>query len=229
MKAVTTFLITLTLVLTGATASATTMLGENLLIDPGFEGPLTFEPPFEGRWVGFSCPPEFNCGTAEPGVDFGVFSSPNNPRNGEQSLELGIYDYSGLFVGVFQEVTGLHAGLKATFSGWIAGLAEGGSALPGTELRIEFFDSASGNEIARTDDLTPTLTETYEQFMVMDIVPAGADAARVVFVLESFEGPANLHVAFLDDASFTVVPLPGALILMLGALLPLSLFRKRAA
>ena len=61
------------------------------------------------------------------------------------------------------------------------------------------------------------------------MVPVGADTARMVFVLQSFTGPAGLNVAFLDDTSFSVVPLPGALILMLGALGSLSLFRKRVA
>lgn len=138
-------------------------------------------------------------------------------------------DFSGTFVGVLQQVTGLSPGLTATFSGWLAGLSEGGSADSGVEIRIEWSDSASGQEIARTQDLRPTPSDTYEMFSLTDIVPAGADTATLVFDLQSFTGPAGLNVAFLDDASFSVVPLPGALILMLGALGSLSLFRKRVA
>ena len=222
MKAFATFLITLTLALVGSAASATTMLGENLLGNPGFEFDIVYEPPFDDNWLGFS-------GPGEPGVDTGVFNSINNPRTGDLSLELGIYDFSGTFAGAFQEVTGLSPGLPTMFSGWIAGLTEGGSVEPGLEIRIEWIDSASGQEIGRTDDLTPTLTDTYEMFSLPGIVPAGADTARLVFVIQSVLGPANLNVAFLDDASFTVVPVPAALILMLSALAPLSLFRKRVA
>ncbi len=223
MKAVATFLMTVTLALASSAASATTMLGENLLGNSGFESFIAFEgPPPEGDWFAFG-------GEGEGGVNFGAFSSPNNPRTGEASAEIFIFDFSGTFVGIFQEVTGLHAGLDATFSGWLTGLSEGGSVNSGVEIRIEWFDSASGNEIARTDNLTPMLTDTWEMFSVMDIVPAGADAARVVFDLQSVLGPAGLNVAFLDDASFTVVPVPAALILMLSALAPLSLFRKRVA
>lgn len=221
MRTVATVLMTLTLALASSAASAA-VIGQNLLVNPGFEDPITFEPPFEGKWVGFQ-------GPGEPFVNLFVGSSPFNPRTGDQSLEVVIFDFSGTFIGVFQEVTGLSPGLKATFSGWIAGISEGGSAAPGTEIRIEWVDSASGQEIGRTDNLTPVLTDTYEQFSLMDIVPVGADTARVVFVLQSFTGPANLHEAFLDDTSFSVVPLPGALILMLSALAPLSLLRKRVA
>lgn len=222
MKAVATFLMTLTLALAGSAASAA-VIGENLLGNPGFESPIEFlPPPPDNDWFAFG-------GAGEGGVDFGAFSSTNNPRTGEQSAEIFISDFSGTFVGIFQEVTGLSAGLPATFSGWIAGTSEGGSVNSGVEIRIEWFDSASGNEIARTDNLTPMLTDNWEMFSVMDIVPAGADAARVVFDLQSLLGPAGLNVAYLDDTSFSVIPVPGALILMLSALAPLSLFRKRVA
>ena len=223
MRTVTTFLIALALASVGSAASASVVPGENLLGNSGFESDIAFLPPIpDNDWFAFG-------GAGEGGVNFGAFSSTNNPRTGERSAEIFIFDFSGTFVGIFQEVTGLHAGQEAAFTGWLTGLSQGGSVDSGVEIRIEWVDSASGNEIGRTSNLTPELTDTWEMFSVMDTVPVGADAARVVFDLQSQFGPAGLNVAFLDDASFTVVPLPGALILMLGALGSLSLFRKRLA
>lgn len=222
MRAIATSLISLSLALAGSAASAATM-GENLLGNAGFESPIEFlPPPPENDWFAFG-------GAGEGGENFGAFSSTNNPRTGERSAEIFIFDFSGTFVGIFQEVDGLQPGLETRFSGWLTGLSEGGSADSGVEIRIEWVESASGNEIGRTDSLMPALTDTWEMFSVMGTVPEGADAARMVFDLQSFTGPAGLNVAFLDDTSFTVVPLPGALILMLGALGSLSLFRKRLA
>jgi len=197
MKAFATFLFTLTLALAASAASA------NLLSNPGFESDIVYDAVPPDNWLGFSNP-----GVGVPVENFGVFSSTNNPRTGEQSLEVYISDFSGTFVGALQQVTGLTSGLAATFSGWIAGTSEGGSAAPGLEIRIEWIDFASGQEIARTGNLTPTPGDTYEFFSLTDIVPAGADAATLVFVLESFTGPANLQVAFLDDTEFSVAPIP---------------------
>src|SRR5210317_1338690 len=116
MKAFTRFLMALALALAGSTASAATMLGENLLGNSGFESDIAFLPPIpDNDWFAFG-------GAGEGGVNFGAFSSTNNPRTGERSAEIFIFDFSGTFVGIFQEVTGLHAGQEAAFTGWLTGL-----------------------------------------------------------------------------------------------------------
>lgn len=225
MKTVTTFLITLALALAGSAASAAA-IGTNLLANPGFEDPIVYggDPPFDFNWLNFG-----DNVFAEPGVNWGAGSSPINPRTGDGALEMFIFDFSGTFVGVLQQVTGLSPGQPVEFRGWHAGFSEGGSVDSGVEIRIEWFDSASGVEIGRTPNLTPTPGDTYEEFVLPGIVPTGADSATLVVALVSQFGPAGLNVIELDDTSFTVVPLPGALILMLGALGSLSLFRKRVA
>ncbi len=224
MKAVTAIFTALLLALAATSASAVS-IGENLLSNPGFESDIVYEgqQPFDFNWLGFGDL------RAEPVVNWGAFSSDNNPRTGDRSLEIYINDFSGTFVGVLQQVIDLSPGLPVEFRGWLAGASQGGSIDSGVQIRIEWFDSASGVEIGRTGNLTPTPSESYEQFFLSGIVPPGADLATLVFALQSETGPAGLNVAFVDDTSFTVVPLPGALILMLGALVPLSLFRKRVA
>ena len=219
MKTVATTLFALFLA-AASSASSAAVLGENLLSNPGFEEDIVFEPPFDEKWVGFVGP------DGEPFLNLFVGSTDFNPRTGDRSLEVVIRDFSGTFIGVFQQVTGLTPGLTATFSGWLAGLSEGGSADSGVELRIEWFDSSTGMEVGRTPDLMPDPGETYEQFSLTDVVPEGADSANVVLALQSFTGPAGLNVVFLDDASFTVVPLPGGLIMLLGALASLPFFRR---
>jgi len=66
----------------------------NLLTNPGFEDPITFDgAPFVGFWEGFSAG--------------GVSSSANGsttPLSGAQHLELTIAGGANLFAGAFQEV-----------------------------------------------------------------------------------------------------------------------------
>jgi hypothetical protein len=222
MKTVTTLFAALLLAFAATSASAIS-LGENLLGNAGFEEPIVYEPPADGNWLAFFGPVD--------GPLPKLFSGTTNEfaRTGDQSLLLRILDLSGSFVGAVQQVSGLTPGLTATYSGWLAGFSAGGSIDSGMQFRIEWIDSGTGQEIGRTPNVTPTPGDTWEMFMVTGVVPEGADTANVVAVMQSFTGPAAANVAYIDDTSFTVVPLPGALLLMLGALVPLGAFRKRSA
>lgn len=222
MKVISRSLVALLLAFAWSSASAIST-GENLIGNGGFEDPIVYEPPADGNWLGFFGPTD--------GPFPKLFSGSTNEfvRTGEGSLLLQILDLSGTFVGAVQQISGLEAGQPVEFSGWHAGYSQGGSIDPGLELRIEWINSESGEEVGRTPNVTPTPGETWEMFLVSGVVPEGADTANVVAVLQSFTGPALLNTVYLDDVHVAVVPLPGALLLMLGALVPLGAFRKRTA
>ncbi len=207
MKTLSALLSAVVLTAIASTASA------NLIVNGGFEDPVTYDgPPFVGSWEGFS-------GSASAGAG----NSAAMPRTGAQALDVAIFGEANTFAGVFQDVDGLIAGQTTLFSGWHLSLGDVG----GIEIRIEWRDSVTDTEIARTANLTPIIGNSYEEFSLSAIVPTGADTARVVYVLQSFGAGPNQQV-FVDDVSFVVdalVPEPTTLGLIgLGGLM---LFRLR--
>jgi hypothetical protein len=178
----------------------------NLLFNPGFEDPITFDgPPFVGSWEGFS----------------GGGSSANNsalmPNTGLQSLGLSINTTPNTFAGAFQDVPGLVSGTEYTFGGWHAT-----TSIPlslGVEIRIEWRNSLSNTEISRTPNLTPVPLELYSPFDLTAIVPVGANTARVVYAIQSFStSPLGNGTVDVDDVSFAEaaapVPEPASLVLL---------------
>jgi hypothetical protein len=175
---------------------------QNSLVDPSFEGTLTFDgPPFVGTWEGF------NAG----GSSTSEFST-EMPRTGAQSLELNIGPDANLFAGAFQDVLAA-AGSNVTFSVWHKDLSPGNGQ--GIEMRMEYRNSTSDTEISRTANATPaTLGAEYELFSLSGVVPAGADLIRAVYAIQSFGGTLNQQI-FVDDASLTgVIPEPASIVLL---------------
>lgn len=174
---------------------------QNSLVDPSFEGTLTFDgAPFVGSWEGFSA----------GGSSTSEFST-EMPRTGAQSLEVNIGPDANLFAGAFQDVLAA-AGSDVTFSVWHKDLS--GSNGQGIEMRLEFRNSISDTEISRTPNAIPvTLGAEYELFSLSGEVPVGADLIRAVYAIQSFGGTLNQQI-FVDDASLTgVVPEPASLLL----------------
>lgn len=167
----------------------------NLLTDPSFEGTLTFDgPPFVGSWEGFSSGPA-------AGSNF----TTNMPRSGSQSLELQIFNEANQFAGAFQDFNfgfGL-TGTPAWFSGWhkLAGITGG------SEYRIEWRDSVNNVEISRTQFTDSPSGSDYEEFIIADTIPAGADSARVVYAIQSFGGAVDQQV-WVDDVNFNIQGIP---------------------
>lgn len=173
----------------------------NLLVNPGFEDPVTQDgPPFVGFWE------VFNGGPGSSGANSNLM-----PRNGAQHLIVSISNTNNTFAGAFQDVTGLVSGQAGSFSVW-----QKAQSLPldlDVEMRIEWRNAAGNNEVARTPNFVPTasITTDYQQFTVSGLVPAGADTARVVYAIQTFSGGAgNTGTLFVDDASF-VVPEPATI------------------
>lgn len=190
----------------------------NLLVNPGFEDPVTVDgPPFVGFWEAFN-----------NGAGSSSANSATLPRTGLQSLELSIVNTDNTFAGAFQDVTGLTAGLDYIFSGWHASLS---SPLDLTaEVRIEWRNSGSNTEISRTPNLTPVPSSSYSFFDLTAAVPVGADTARLVYAIQTFTGgPSNNGTVYVDDLSFAVVPEPSSLVLLgVGGLALVAMRRRRA-
>jgi len=193
----------------------TPLLGANLLVNPGFEAPITFDgPPFVGSWEGFS------------GGGASAFNSTTLPHSGTNSLGLNIASTPNTFAGAFQDVVGLNTGDLLNLSGWHVTTSDPLSL--GVEIRIEWRNSVSNSEISRTPNQTPIPTATYTQFGYNFSVPAGADTARVVYAIQSFStSPLGNGTVYVDDMSLTLVPEPGSITLLALGGLALVAMRRR--
>jgi len=191
-----------------------TPFAANLLVNPGFESPITTDgPPFVGSWEGFA------------GDGASAINGTTQPRTGTQHLTLNITTTPNSFTGAFQDVAVL-TGTQYTFSGWQATPSSPLNA--GVELRIEWRNATS--EVSRTPNSTPVPSAAYSAFSLTATAPAGADTARVVFAIQSFStAPLGNGSVFVDDLSFEAVPEPsGAALLGLSGLLLANRRRQRA-
>lgn len=184
-------------------AAATQAQAQNLLVNAGFEDPITTDgPPFIGFWEGFNA-----------GAGSGAGNDATMPRTGAQHANLNITGVDNSFAGVFQDVGGLVAGQTGTFSVWHK--TPSNPLDIGVEVRIEWRDSVNNVEIARTPNATPVPGSEYSLFSLAADVPAGADTARLTYAIQSFgPEPTNTGIVYLDDASFTIVPEPASIALV---------------
>lgn len=197
------------LTLMSSTASAA-----NLLANPGFDDPITFEgTQFVGSWEGFS-----------GGANALAANSASSPRSGAMHLILSITNADNTFAGAFQDVVGLVPGQPAVFSGWHKAV---GPLQADPEFRIEWRNSITNQEVSRTNAPLPTLTADYAPFSLAAPVPPGADTARVVYAIQTFSGPpGNSAIVFIDDTSFDV-PEPATMMLCAAGGLVLAIGRRR--
>jgi hypothetical protein len=193
--------------------SGTQVVAQNLLVNPGFEDPITTDgPPFVGFWEGFQ--------------GSGAFALRDTvmPRSGEGHLAL-VTQADQTFAGAFQDVEGLVPGQLMDFSLWHKTLDDPYTVV--SEMRIEWRKVGQGPEISRIQIL-PVPTLDYTKVSLVAPVPAGADTARVVYAIQTFTNGALSDMAhvYVDDASLTVVPEPTTAALLLCCALPLALRRR---
>jgi hypothetical protein len=185
----------------GSIASA-----QNLLVDPGFENPITFDgPPFVGFWEGF----------AGGGATAG--NSSVSPRTGAMHADATINATPNTFAGVFQDVAVL-PGATYTFSGYHATPTSVlGTA---TEVRIEWRDATT--EVGRTPNLMVLPTgPAYTEFVLTANAPLNATFGRFVYAIQTFgsePNPGDNGTVYLDDMSVVLVPEPTTLALFAGAM-----------
>ncbi len=166
----------------------TPALAQNLLANPGFEDPISAAgAPAVGEWE------------SGAGAGASAANSASMPRSGAQAAESTITGTPNTFAIVFQDVPGLVPGQDVVFSGYHKTL----SNADGNQVRIEWRDAANAVEIGRTANLTPAVSADYTPFSLTSTVPAGAAVARVVYAIQSFEGPSSQQV-FVDDTAFVV-------------------------
>lgn len=200
-------------------ANAAHLDNPNLLVDAGFEGTITADgPPFVGLWEGFT-------GGGGATSDFTTLM----PRSDQQQLELNIpTPDANNFAGAFQDVPvpAAFAGAQWWYSGWHKSLL----GPNGSEIRVEWRDSVNDVEISRTPNLAPMIGSAYEEFILSDTVPAGADTARVVYAIQSFGANPGQQV-LVDDVNFNVaglVPEPTTMCLATFAGLAMFGMRRRS-
>lgn len=192
-------------------------LAQNLLVNPGFEQPITMDgPPFVGSWEGFQ--------GGDPPVTASASNSTDSPRTGAQSLKLVIAGSLNNFAGAFQDVA-VAPGTQVTYSGWHRTPSSPLDVV--TEIRIE-WKLANGNNNGDTGNQLPIATAAYSQFSMIGTAPANTAFARVVYAIQTFsDGRTHTGTVYVDDMSLTAVPEPASLSLI-GAGALATLRRRRA-
>lgn len=205
----------------GTQATAT-----NLLNNAGFESDLGFDFSNPSNWNGFFGGP--------PGTYLEAFNTTGaTPHGGDKALVTTIRGVPGItnglnaFTGHVQIVSGITGGMPYELSVWAR---TNPLILDGAEFRVEWKD-AGGAEIGRFNSvITGGLTSAYQLFSFTDTAPPLATQAAIVLAVQSFHEPgysvpADTSVAW-DDASFRIIPTPGAAMLF-GAAGLLGLRRRR--
>ncbi len=176
-------------------------MAQSAVGNAGFED-ATFgqAPPAAGNWASF-----FGGG---PILDASL--STVAPHTGLSALHLQATGPNNAFVGVQQPLTGLTPGASYTFRMWARAA---GNINNGVEYRMEWRDTNGtiiGDQFALTTRIDSLLTNTYQQFALTAVAPAGAVQATLVFAVQTFAfnplTPTFDTEVFIDDVEFVQTP-----------------------
>lgn len=195
--------------LLASTASA------NLLTNPGFE-----DLPFGGA-------EEAGAGVGWEAFG-GAFRIQGQPPIGPAGAHGGdvVLKVFGV-AGAFQDFA---AGEGDSFTGSVWALNDSADLMTGGQVaavNIEwhgaggFIDAAFGDSLLASDPI-----DVWTLLGVAGTAPAGTTFARLVVITGDFAGPGGGAPRF-DDASFQVVPIPGAILLLGSGLAGLMGFRRK--
>ncbi|NND60050.1 MAG: hypothetical protein HKN49_07250 [Gammaproteobacteria bacterium] len=206
--------------LLAATASA------NLLVNPGFE-----DTPFAGAeeagvgtgWTGFGA--NFRVQQAGPG--------PCDPIScaGAHGGTVSLKNFGE--AGAYQDVAAT-AGQAFAASIWAINPANADALVLGQigALNIEWLNGAGDNIGTVFGDTisAATPTDVWTLLTATGVAPAGTEFARFVLITGPFDpaGPGGGAPRW-DDATFEVVPIPGAILLLGSGLLGLMGIRRKKA
>lgn len=192
---------------------STRALAQNLVENPGFEGPTVDTGSADDVWFRFGA-----------GANGTSSESTVSPRTGSRHIAMQLVG-PNQFAGVFQNLNqAVNPGDIVTFSGFTRN-ATGGAFNATQEIKLEWQGTPNPPQ-TRLDDLT--LGSDYEQFTHTGVAPAGTTGLVVTYALSSFgAGQSGDSLVHLDDVTVTIVPEPATLgVLGLGAAL-FGLARRR--
>lgn len=200
-------------VLLASTASA------NVLVNPGFESP------------GFAGAEEAGAGAGWTPFG-GTFRIQGQPPIGPAGAHGGdvVLKVFGV-AGAFQDFS-TSAGTPWEGSVWA--LNDSADQMAGGQIaavNIEWLDAGSNNigtEFGGTIDAS-TAADVWTLLTVSGVAPAGTAFARLVVITGDFAPGGAGGAPRFDDASFQVVPIPGALLLLGSGLFGLMGFRRKRA
>ncbi len=186
--------------LCGSVAAAQTAVG-----NAGFEADILYDvAPAVGNWTAFFGGP--------PTSVLAAARDTTAPRTGSSALLLRVANEGNSFAGVQQPVNGLQPGVTYTMKIW----ARRATAVNnGVEFRFEWKDANGafiGNQFGLNTPIQSQLTDTYQEFTLTAIAPAGTAAANAVLAVQSFTfdplTPVFSTDVYIDDVSFAAASLP---------------------
>lgn len=192
--------------LVAAGCIASTANAQSAVGNGGFEVDALYDlpaPPL-GNWTGFFGGP--------PSAMLMAIRDTTAPRTDLSALKLAITGDGNAFCGVQQPIAGIQPGVTYRMQVWARA---GGPINNGVEFRIEWKNAGGGFTAGQFDlnqAIQSSLTNTYQQYTIEAVAPAGTTQATLVFAAQTFTfnplTPVFDTTAFFDDVTFAAVALP---------------------
>lgn len=180
-------------------------MGQTAVGNAGFEADVMYDvAPAVGNWTAFFGGP--------PTSVLAAIRDTTAPRTDASALLVRVANEGNSFAGVQQPVNGLQPGVSYTMKLW----ARRATAVNnGVEFRFEWKDANGafiGNQFGLNTPIQTLLTDTYQQFTVSAVAPAGTAGANLAIAVQSFTfdplTPVFNTDVYFDDVQFSADSLP---------------------